>query len=307
MNIFIANNVILNKEQKKRINKLGRIKYFKPNNNLKNLKKLIENCEILFVWHSLNKDLIKKLKKCKLIIVWATGTDYINVEDATKKRIKVANVPTYATDAVAEHVFALMLGIIKNLKNCDDNTKKGDWRKNINLLSELKNKTLGIVGLGDIGKRVAEIANAFEMKVIAFTRHPSKTKKIKFVQLNNLFKNSDFISLHVPYTKITHHLINKESLKLMKKTAIIINASRGKVIDQKSLIQALKNKVISFAGLDVFYDEPIDKNNKLLKLKSVLLTPHVAFYTQEAIKTLSDVAIENIESFINGKLKNIVN
>jgi D-3-phosphoglycerate dehydrogenase len=221
----------------------------------------------------------------------------------------VTHVPGYATEAVAEHVFALLLATVRKLRLADEHVRKGefDWRPFTG--RELAGKTLGIIGTGLIGCRVAEIAKAFKMQILAFDKYPNSKKVeeigMKYVDLHTLLKESDFLTLHVTLTSETEKMIGKKEINIMKKGAVIINTSQGKVIDEKALIQSLKSGKISYAGLDVFEEEPPQKNNPLFKLDNTVLSPHIGFHTIEAAKRCTDVCIDNVLKFVEGHQQNV--
>ena len=185
----------------------------------------------------------------------------------------------------------------------------GKWAYDLPLMTEIKGKTLGIIGFGSIGRKVAEIAKALEMRILVYSRTNKQNDfpDYKFASLEELLKSSDFITIHAPLSNETKHLINKNNLKLMKKGAFVINCARGAIINQDDLIDALKNKTIAGAGLDVFEKEPLPMDNELRKLGNVVMTPHNAFYTKEAVGRLTGICVGNVENFLNNKAANVVN
>ena len=292
-----------------------------------------KNLEIVaaFVHSELNKEVLDKLPKLKLIVTMSTGYDHINLEECKKRKIVVCNVPTYGENTVAEHTFALILALSRRVVDCVNRTHLGSFRLEGLRGFDLKGKTLGIVGCGNIGKHIVRIAHGFEMNSLVFDVYKDKklAKEIgfKYVALEKLLQESDIITLHVPENKHTHHLINKEKLKLMKKSAYLINTSRGGIIDTKALISALKNKQIAGAALDVMEDEceileetqllkkefgghcdlgKIVKNHQLLGMKNVIITPHNAFNTNEALMRILQTTLDNIKAFKRRKVINIV-
>jgi len=246
--------------------------------------------------------------KLKVISNYAVGFNNIDVKAANQRKIPVTNTPGVLTDAVAEHTFALMISIAHRISESDRFTRAGKykgWEPMLLLGTEMKGKTLGIIGLGRIGSAVAHRAvNGMGMKCIYHTRTRKhdfeKEYGAKYVSLNQLLKKSDFISIHVPLNPKTRHLISAKELHMMKKTAFLINTSRGPVIDEKALVSALKRKVIAGAGLDVFENEP-----KLMpglnKLDNVVLTPHTASATIETRSAMGTLAAENILAVLRGK------
>ncbi len=259
-----------------------------------------------------DKDLIDKCKKLKYIGVTATGYNNIDIAYAKEKGITVCNVPNYSTVDVAEHVFAFLFHYAKKIYAYDETVKSGDWIKSktfcyFNMpVMELCGKTMGIVGYGNIGKRVAEIASALGMNVLVYSR-TKRESPYKFVDKETLFSSSDVITLHCPLTEDTNRLINEETLSLMKPSSILINTSRGGVIDENALANALKNGKIKHALLDVLTVEPMRKDCPLIGIENVTFTPHIAWAPVECRQRLIEIVAENITAFINNKPQNVVN
>ena len=245
----------------------------------------------------------------KIIANMAVGFDNIDTLEAKKRGILVANTPGVLTDTVAEHAFALMLAIAHRIAEADKFTKDlkyQGWAPMLMLGNDLSGKTLGIIGLGRIGSRVAHHAvKGFEMKVLYYdvNRNEQFEKEFSavYMPLEDLLKQSDFVSIHVPLLEATHHLINAEKLKLMKPTAYLVNTSRGPIIDEAALAYALKNKVIRGAALDVFEFEP-KITPELLTLDNVILTPHIASATEETRSKMSALAATNIIEALEGRI-----
>ncbi|MCB0281106.1 MAG: D-2-hydroxyacid dehydrogenase [Calditrichae bacterium] len=263
----------------------------------------------------LDADKIYKLPDLKCLVVSATGYNVVDVESATLKNITVCNVPAYSTDSVAQLVFSHLLNIAQNVAYHDKTVKQGRWVKSADFsywetpLIELAGLKLGIIGFGQIGRRVAEIGRSFGMQILLNTPRPIKNNHpdLKQVDLNTLLKESDVISLHCPLTDATKHLINKETLQFMKPSAILINTGRGPLIDENDLADALNKGRISAACLDVLYSEPPGKDNPLLTAKNSVITPHIAWASIAARKRLMDVVTENVKAFISGNAQNVVN
>jgi D-lactate dehydrogenase len=308
------------------------LKFIDKKLSVKNTDKVRDSDIIaVFIYSDVNKDVIGRLPKLKLITTMSTGFDHIDLEECKKKKVVVCNVPIYGENTVAEHTFALILAISRKVVDSVDKTRKGDFRL-IGLRGfDLKGKTIGIVGCGNIGKHVARIAKGFEMNVLIFDIHkdPKLAKKIgfKYASMENLLKNSDIITLHVPENKYTHHMINSKTLKLFKKGAVLINTARGGLIDSSALIKALDNRTIKYAGLDVLEGECLIKEEKellhpdlsktcdlrtvlqdhiLLHKPNVYITPHNAFNSREALVRILDATIENIQGFLKKKVINLV-
>ena len=214
------------------------------------------------------------------------GVDNIDIETAGKNGIKVVNSPTGSTESVAELAFAHMLALSRFIPKADSSLRKGEWIKKQLKGSELKDKKLGLIGSGNISQHAANIANAFGMTVYVYSPHCTDEKAEKMgakrMELDGLLKSSDFVSLHIPHTKDSHYLINKKTISLMKPTAHLINCSRGGIVEETALYDALKNKKIAGASIDVFEKEPVDPDNKLLKFENVVLSPHLGANTKEA-------------------------
>ncbi len=265
---------------------------------------------ICFPYDKINKETIEFAKNLKVISTYSVGFDHIDIEYAKKKKIRVGFTPEVLTDATANLAFSLLLDISRRVSEGDRIIRGGKWREIYGAFDyvgvDLKGKTIGILGLGRIGKTLAKRAKAFDMKIIYHNRkHISKTEEeklnVKYVSFEKLIAQSDFISIHVPHTKKTNHLFNFEILKKMKKSAFVINTSRGKVINEKDLVTALKKKVISGAGLDVFETEPIKKNHPLVKLQNVVLAPHIGSSTKETRDEMVEITIKNLNLGINGE------
>ena len=263
------------------------------------------------------KDDIDSLPELKYIGVLATGTNIVDLEHARSKGIDVTNVPGYSTQAVAQHVLAMILHFSSMVADHNDAVHKDEWVNSedfcftLGTLRELSGKTLGVVGLGSIGRKIAEIANAFGMKVCA--AHQSSMNRlelpyeVEWLPVDEVFEKADYITLNCPLTPKTDKLVNAERLKSMKNSAYIVNTGRGPLIDEQALADALNNGVIAGAGLDVLSTEPPSPDNPLLKAKNCVITPHIAWASIEAREKLHGIAAENIISYQNGSTVNLVN
>lgn len=247
----------------------------------------------------ITSDVIYSSKNLKVISRYGTGVDNIDLDAAAKANIVVTNTPGANAEAVADMTFALMLSCARKIVPADITTKAGGWQRLRG--KAMYEKTLGIIGLGTIGKKVAERAKGFKMKILAYDPFVSKISDdtIKIVDLNELFKLSDFISLHVPLTENTRELINKNTIKQMKKGAIIINTARGELINEDDLYDALVKEHLFGAGLDVFIEEP-PRQSKLLELENVVLTPHIGGYTEEALEKMGLESARNLIDVLEG-------
>jgi D-3-phosphoglycerate dehydrogenase len=258
------------------------------------------------------KDVIAKADKLRVIGRAGIGVDNVDVAAATEKGIVVMNTPQGNALAAAEHSIGLMFAAARKIAFADRTMKQGKWEKKILTGTELSEKTLGVVGIGNIGSIVAEKAIALGMKVIAYDVYVSKefaqSKGIELVDFDTLLKRSDFIAVHVPLTKDTKDLINKEKLAKMKKGVIIINVARGPVVNEKDLLEALESGHVAFAGLDVFDQEPPAPDNPLVLSEKTVCTPHLGASTKEAQdKVAIDIANQIVDFFQNGVIKNSVN
>lgn len=257
----------------------------------------------------LTKDVMSHCPKLKMLSVAFTGVDHIDLDYCRSANISVCNASGYATEAVSELALALMLNIYRNIVELDNQTRCGKDRDGF-LGRQIYGKTVGIVGTGAIGCRTASILRNFSCKVVAWSR----TKKqelinsgVEYVSLEELLTISDIISLHLPLNKDTYHIISEEKLRLCKPDAILINTARGDVVDMQALAFALKNKKIAGAGIDVFEKEPpLPKDHLLLNLPNCIVTPHVAYATEEAFAARIDIVVNNIESWLAGKAINLI-
>lgn len=276
----------------------------------KELLKEVKQCDALLslLTEKIDAEVLNANSKLKVVSNYAVGYDNIDVKAATAKGIIVCNTPGVLENAVAEHTFALMLALSKRIVEADRFTRAGKykrWEPMLLLGTELEGKTIGIIGLGRIGAGVAERARkGMGVNVlyhdIKRNKQFEKEYQAKYVSLSELLKKSDFVSLHVPLLPSTKHLIGKEELRLMKKTAYLINTSRGPVVDEKALVEALEKKHIAGAGLDVYENEP-KLTPGLTKLKNAVLTPHTASATVEARTAMSELAAQNIIDVLQGR------
>ncbi len=272
-----------------------------------------KDCEIIITNKTpLRKELLKTLPKLKYVGLLSTGYNIVDWEYCKEKGIPVCNIPSYSTAAVAQLVFALILEHTNAVAIHSSSVHSGEWAACKDFcywkapLTELCGKTLGIIGFGKIGKAVARIALAFGMKVIASTNHPAPFDGIEFTEKNELLSKSDFVSLHCPLTPATEGMVNADFLSKMKPSAILINTSRGQVIDENALADALKNGIIAGAGLDVMNTEPSEKSNPLFSLSNVYITPHIAWAGFETRERLMEICRENVLAFLNGNPQNLV-
>jgi glyoxylate reductase len=247
--------------------------------------------------------------KLKIVSQLAVGFDNIDIPEATKRGIYVTNTPEVLTDTTADFSWALLMAVARRVAEADKYVRVGKWKvgwhPSMIQGRDVYGATIGIVGAGRIGYAMAKRATGFDMKILFYDVIPrpeiEKDFEAKKVDLNTLFKESDFVSIHVPLTKETHHLVNAERLSIMKKTAYLINNSRGPVVDEKALIDALQRNEIGGAGLDVFEQEPISMDNPLLKFENVVLAPHISSASYETRSKMAEMVADNLVAFFEGK------
>lgn len=253
---------------------------------------------------NINSQILEKCRSLKYIGVLATGYNVIDIDSVKKAKICVTNIPSYSTEAVSQHVFALILNFTNSVSLHNESVQNGDWIKNPNFcywnksLIELNGKTLGILGYGNIGKNVEKIASAFGMKVIVCPHRPKPEIK-NSVSKEELFRQSDFITIHVPLTEETKEIINSSSINMMKDGVYIINTARGGVINEEDVANAVKSKKIAGYAADVILHEPMNKDCPLLNVENIVLTPHIAWAPIETRKRLLNIAENNLKSWIN--------
>jgi glycerate dehydrogenase len=277
----------------------------------------IANADIIFTNKTpISKEVLEKTPNLKYIGVLATGFNVVDVEAAKNKNIVVTNIPDYSSRAVAQFTIALLLELCHNIGLHNTSVKKGDWVKSNDFsywntpLIELEGKTIGLIGFGKIGKATAKLAQAFGLKILVNTRTVDTslaTDNLEFVSLDNVLQNSDFISLHCPLTKETEGIINATTIAKMKKSAMLLNTSRGPLVNEQDLAHALNHNLIKAAAVDVVSEEPMKGNNPLLTAKNCIITPHIAWAPKEARMRLMQIAVNNLKSFLNKQPINVVN
>lgn len=270
-------------------------------------EKLIEtasDADVLIIANSpLEGDVIRACPKLKMISVAFTGIDHVDTAACKEKGVLISNAAGYSTNAVVELTFGLILNLLRNIGKCDEATREGKTKEGL-VGHELYKKTVGIIGTGAIGIGVAKVAKAFGCKVLGYSR--SKRQEaldagVEYVELEELLRESDIVTIHTPLTEGTKLLINKDRISLMKPSAILINAARGGVVDSKSLAEALNSGRLSGAGIDVFETEPpIPGDHPLLNSRNAILTPHVAFATYESMVRRAEFTFENVDAWIKG-------
>ncbi len=266
---------------------------------------ILVNSRGMVKWYA---DVLKQLPKLKLISLCSIGTDMIELETAKQQGIVVCNQPGRTAPVVAEHSFGLMFALAKRSAYLTQSLKAGKWPRMDNVY--LQGKTLGIIGTGHIGSEMARLAHAIGMNVIAWTYNPTTEKAdklgIRYVQLEDLLRMSDVVSLHVKLTDDSYHLIGERELALMKSDALLINVARGNIVDTDALVEALNSGVLGGAAIDVFDQEPLPKDHPLLSCEQIILTPHCADMTPEGVDLLNEGAVDNIIAFLENKPRNVV-
>lgn len=284
----------------------------------------------VFIYSRVTQEVIDAYPALKLITTRSTGFDHIDIAHCEKKGITVCNVPYYGENTVAEHTFALMLSVTRNVHKAYVRTQKNDFSMEGLQGHDLKGKTLGIIGAGRIGLHAIKIARGFGMEVLAYdVKKDTFLEEIldfKYAGLEEVISRSDIISIHTPYNKYTHHIINMENIRLFRKGAILINTARGGCVDSNALLYGLQNGILAGVGLDAFEGEeivredqallyndvPTEKlktalqNNILLKNENVVITPHIAFNSQEAVMRILDTSLQNMRHFFEGRPENTV-
>ena len=265
---------------------------------------------ICYPYDMIDKKILDSAKKLKTISAFSVGYDNIDIKYAKMRKITIGYTPEVLTITTADLTMTLILDLLRRVTEGDRLIRNNQWKEvfgaDTYVGSELSDKTLGILGLGRIGQAVSKRAQTFGLNIIYHNRtrlskNQEKRLKVKSSNLENLFKKSDIVSIHVPYTKDTHELINMKILKKMKRNSFLINTSRGKIIKESDLVFALKQKIIAGAALDVFYNEPINKKNPLTKIQNVVLSPHLGSSTVETRKKMSELTVENLKLGLAGK------
>lgn len=286
------------------------ILYNEKSEDVEVLKKRVEKADILILANMpLKKEVIEVAKNLKMISVAFTGVDHVDMETCRKNNIMVCNAAGYSTSSVAELTFGLILSLLRNIVPLNEEVRKGNTKQGYGQC-DLAYKTLGVIGAGDIGTEVIRIGKAFGCNVLVYNRSEKQhIKELGATQttLDEVLKNSDIVTLHIPSNNETKGLINSEKLSIMKKNALLINTARGPIVDNNALAKALNNGELGGAGIDVFdMEPPIPKEYELLKTKNSVLTPHIGFATKEAMERRAEIVFRNIEKWIEGNPENIV-
>lgn len=299
-----------------RLEKLGEVTVYDRTPAEKTLER-IGDAEVVYTNKTvISRDILQKAKNVKFIGVLATGYNIVDVDAAKELGIKVTNIPTYGTAAVSQMAIALLLEVCHHVWDHSEAVKKGEWTNNDDWcfwnypLIELAGKTMGILGYGRIGQATGKIAQALGMNVLAYDEYQNKSlesETMKYVTLDELLEKSDVITLHCPLFESTKGIINKNTIAKMKKNVIILNNSRGPLIVEQDLADALNSGRVFAAAVDVVSTEPIKMDNPLLKAKNCIITPHISWAPKESRERLMNIAVDNLEAFIAGNPVNVVN
>ncbi|HEV3201130.1 MAG TPA: NAD(P)-dependent oxidoreductase [Bryobacteraceae bacterium] len=267
----------------------------------------IGNAEVVLNIRSSSKFSGRVFDAChqmRLLSVWGTGTDHVDLAAATRHGVTVTNTPGVSAISIAEHALALLLAAARHIPQMDAATRRGEWARGQSV--ELRGKTCGIIGLGAIGRQFARLAAAIGMRAIAWTMHPKALVGVELVELDELYRTSDVVSVHLRLSPVTAGFVGAREFALMKKSAILINTARGAIVDEAAMMDALKTGTIRAAGLDVFTAEPLPEGHPLTKLPNVVMTPHCAGITPEALEAGLRMAVDNIRAFADGDPEHVV-
>lgn len=299
----------------KAFEELGEVVVYERSSPEEVIKRALD-CDVLITNKAIvSSQAIQEADNLKYIGVTATGVNIVDIDAASEKGVPVCNVAGYGPDSVAQMVFAHVLNLVHRLARQADDVRKGGWSVSpdfcywLHPALELTGLTFGIIGLGEIGQSVSRIAQGFGMKVIAFTRDESRVPPdgVSWKSLDELFAESDFISLHSPLTPETENTINRSNISKMKPSAYILNTGRGQLVDETALAEALNSGRIAGAGLDVLSTEPPKADNPLLSAKNCFVTPHIAWATKAARERLMQMSADNLKAFVSGSIVNRVN
>lgn len=240
----------------------------------------------------------------KLLSIWGTGTDNVDLEAARRHGVRVTNTPGVAAFSIAEHCLAMMLLLARKIPQLDASVRAGLWQKGT--MSQMACKTLGVIGLGAIGRQFAKLGSAIGMRVIAWTMNPGPDRGFELVSLETLLRESDVVSLHLRLSDKTAKMIGREQFASMKPSAIFLNTARGAIVDEAAMIEALAEKRIAAAGLDVFEAEPLPPGHPVTKLDNVILTPHCSGVTPEVLEAGLAMSLDNVDAFLGGAPEHVV-
>lgn len=312
MRIVVLDDIGIGAEDFHRLEAAGDVQMFStaPSDDAETSKRLRDADVVISGWTKIGRDVLRAAPNLRLVSLWATGVDNIDLEMAEARGVTVCNVPSYASDSVAELALGLMLAVLRKIPAADRHlrhTHHSDWHPYQG--SQLRGKTLGVVGTGVIGQRVARLCHCLGMPLLGHDLRPSEELVndvgMRYTSLEELFSRSDVVTLHTPLTPDTEHLVDASLLRLLPQAGIIINTSRAGLIRQDDLYVALANNDVAGAGLDVI-DLESESGQRLLKLENIVVTPHIGFFTQEALRQLTAICVENVIRFLSGNPVNVV-
>lgn len=305
--LVVLDKVVMTRDQEKKIRSLAnKVEIYNdiPKEKKEITKRIDSTDAIITSWVDIDKEILDSAKELKYIGLWSTGYGWVDIKYANQKGITICNVPDYATESVAELLFGQLLALLRHTRDADAHVRQGKYNFEKFLGEELKNKTVGIIGLGRIGKRVAEMAKAFKMNVVYFsrTRKPDlESKEVKFVDLETLIRTSDIVTLHTDVKKLW---IGKKEMSMMKDDAIIANLQVDGVVDENALLENFKKGRLN-AILDCLKDKNICSEFDEFRDR-VILSPHIGFYTKQALNNLTQICIENAKNYLEGRVQNKV-
>jgi|HigsolmetaAR203D_1030402.scaffolds.fasta_scaffold00858_19 D-3-phosphoglycerate dehydrogenase len=281
----------------------------RPSGNEELAERIRDADGVILGW-GMSNEVMDQCRKLKIISFTGIGVrNFVDVKHANERGVTVTNTPGYGDQSVAEHALALMFALAKNIPRNDGNLRSGTWDQSLESI-ELRGKTVGLIGIGGIGKRMGELCKAIGMNVIGWTRrsYPGRSEEMGFplVSLEELLSTSDIISLHLPLTEDTRGFLGESELSKVKPGSLLINTARAELVDTPAMIRLLESGQLAGAGIDVYDEEPLPANHPLIGLPNVILTPHIGFNTQEAIQNILKIAIDNVSNFFRGNITNKV-
>ena len=302
MKIVSVDKVFLDPKHSNQLKKLGEVKIYNDiPNETEGIRRINDADIVITNWFDMPARVIAAAQNLKMICVAATGYEWIDMSQAHKQNITVCNAPGYSTESVAEHTIGLLLGAIRLTLKAESDFRSGIWNPPGYKGRELNGKTLGVIGHGAIGRKVADIAkNGFGMRIVFVDSSSPRDALV------NLLQQSDVITINAPITEKTKGMLGAKEFQLMKSDVVIVNTGRGAIIDEASLITNLKSGKVFAAGLDVFAEEPLPKTSPLFLFSNVILTPHIAFNTEESEQRLSAIIMENIMKYIEGHPQHVI-
>lgn len=308
--IVITDPLPFSEKQLARLEKLGDLTVFStmPESDEELISRLTNNEAVISGWCNLTRTVLSSVQQVKFVSLWAAGTNLIDLEAARENNILVSTAKDYATVAVSEFTLAAILNLMRRVSEADHGMRTGvnDWRAFQGV--DLQSKVVGVLGCGSIGSRVIKLLRAFEADIICCTEHPSEARAkalgVSFVDFDQLLSTADIVTIHVPLSSQTHHFFDERRLRLMKDGALLVNTSRGAIVDEAALLKVIEEGHLGGAAIDVYKEEPPTLDNSWYKHKNVLLTPHIAFNSCEAMNLKNEQCIANVENYFGNKSTN---